>query len=89
MPTFLKLSISYICSQPPSSNQRDERLALDDSRLVNENMLKTCDPNLNFHLTSLAKPEQRQAGLEAGADAYLVKSRFDQQELLNTIQSVL
>ncbi|MAU13241.1 MAG: hypothetical protein CL607_25715 [Anaerolineaceae bacterium] len=40
-------------------------------------------------LTSLAKPEQRQAGLEAGADAYLVKSRFDQQELLNTIQSVL
>ena len=40
-------------------------------------------------LTSLAKPEQREAGLRAGADAYLVKSRFDQGELLETIQSVL
>ncbi|QPC84671.1 hybrid sensor histidine kinase/response regulator [Phototrophicus methaneseepsis] len=40
-------------------------------------------------LTSLTKPAQREAGLQAGADAYLVKSRFDQQELLETIQSVL
>ena len=40
-------------------------------------------------LTSLAKPEQREAGLRAGADAYLVKSRFDQGELLETIQSVM
>lgn len=40
-------------------------------------------------LTSLAKPEQREAGLKAGADAYLVKSRFDQDELLQTIQAVL
>jgi two-component system chemotaxis sensor kinase CheA len=40
-------------------------------------------------LTSLAKPEQREAGLRAGANAYLVKSRFDQQELLETVQSVL
>jgi len=40
-------------------------------------------------LTSLAKPEQREAGLRAGADAYLVKSQFDQGELLATIQSVL
>ncbi|MBC8100643.1 MAG: response regulator, partial [Armatimonadetes bacterium] len=40
-------------------------------------------------LTSLAKPEQREAGLRAGADAYLVKSQFDQGELLRTIQSVL
>jgi two-component system chemotaxis sensor kinase CheA len=40
-------------------------------------------------LTSLAKPEQREAGIRAGADAYLVKSRFDQQELLETIRSVL
>ncbi len=40
-------------------------------------------------LTSLAKPEQREAGLRAGADAYLVKSQFDQGELLVTIQSVL
>ena len=40
-------------------------------------------------LTSLAKPEQKEAGLRAGADAYLVKSRFDQGELLETIQAVL
>jgi two-component system chemotaxis sensor kinase CheA len=40
-------------------------------------------------LTSLAKPEQREAGLRAGADAYLVKSRFDQGELLEMIQAVM
>lgn len=40
-------------------------------------------------LTSLSKPEQQEAGLRAGADAYLIKSRFDQSELLRTIQSVL
>jgi two-component system chemotaxis sensor kinase CheA len=40
-------------------------------------------------LTSLAKPEQREAGLRAGANAYLVKSQFDQGELLQTIQDVM
>lgn len=40
-------------------------------------------------LTSLNKPEQREAGLRAGADAYLVKSRFDQAELLQTIQALI
>ena len=40
-------------------------------------------------LTSLQKPEHRNAGLNAGADAYLVKSKFDQGELLRTIQSVV
>jgi two-component system chemotaxis sensor kinase CheA len=40
-------------------------------------------------LTSLSKPEQQEAGLRAGANAYLVKSRFDQRELLETIQAVL
>lgn len=40
-------------------------------------------------LTSLAKPEQREAGLKAGADAYLIKSQFDQAELLQTIKDVL
>lgn len=40
-------------------------------------------------LTSLSKPAQREAGMRAGADAYLVKSQFDQGELLETIQSVM
>ncbi|MEO8611624.1 MAG: hybrid sensor histidine kinase/response regulator, partial [Chloroflexota bacterium] len=40
-------------------------------------------------LTSLGKPEQREAGLKAGADAYLVKSRFDQAELLQTIRALV
>ncbi|MEM9955227.1 MAG: hybrid sensor histidine kinase/response regulator [Chloroflexota bacterium] len=40
-------------------------------------------------LTSLSKPEQREAGLNAGADAYLIKSRFDQSELLDLIQSMI
>lgn len=40
-------------------------------------------------LTSLGKPEHQEAGLKAGADAYLVKSRFDQGELLHMIQSVV
>lgn len=40
-------------------------------------------------LTSLGKPEHQEAGLAAGADAYLIKSQFDQDELLQAIQSVL
>jgi two-component system chemotaxis sensor kinase CheA len=40
-------------------------------------------------LTSLGKPEQREAGLRAGADAYLIKSQFEQDELLRTIQAVI
>jgi len=40
-------------------------------------------------LTSLGKPEQREAGLLAGADAYLIKSQFDQDELLKAIQAVV
>jgi len=40
-------------------------------------------------LTSLGKPQQQEAGLKAGADAYLVKSRFEQGELLRVIRSVV
>jgi len=40
-------------------------------------------------LTSLGKPQQQEAGLKAGADAYLVKSRFGQGELLRVIRSVV
>ncbi len=40
-------------------------------------------------LTSLSRPEQREAGLKAGADAYVMKSQFDQAELLRIIQAVM
>ena len=40
-------------------------------------------------VTSLESPEQRQRGLESGADAYVVKSSFDQEELLETIRQLL
>jgi two-component system chemotaxis sensor kinase CheA len=40
-------------------------------------------------LTSLGKPEHQEAGLRAGADAYLVKSQFDQGELLQMIRAVV
>jgi two-component system, chemotaxis family, sensor kinase CheA len=37
-------------------------------------------------VTSRAAPEDRRRGLEAGASAYVVKSEFDQQRLLATIE---
>ncbi len=40
-------------------------------------------------LTSLGKPEHQEAGLKAGADAYLVKSSFNQGELLTMIRRVI
>lgn len=40
-------------------------------------------------LTSLARPEQREAGLKAGADAYLVKSQFEQGELIQLIRTLV
>jgi two-component system chemotaxis sensor kinase CheA len=40
-------------------------------------------------LTALDAPENRQRGLDAGADAYLVKSAFDQSRLLETIRRLL
>ncbi|MAS35971.1 MAG: hypothetical protein CL610_18330 [Anaerolineaceae bacterium] len=40
-------------------------------------------------LTSLGRPEHQEAGLKAGADAYLVKSQFDQGELLRMIRAVV
>lgn len=39
-------------------------------------------------VTGLAKPEDRARGLTAGANAYLVKSDFDQQQLLTTIEQI-
>ena len=40
-------------------------------------------------VTSLDQPEHRARGLEAGADAYITKSSFDQQDLLDTVRVLL
>ncbi len=40
-------------------------------------------------VTSLESPEHRVRGLEAGADAYVVKSGFDQEALLATVRDLL
>jgi two-component system chemotaxis sensor kinase CheA len=40
-------------------------------------------------VTALESPEHRARGLEAGADAYVGKSSFDQQNLLETIRQLL
>ena len=40
-------------------------------------------------VTSLDTPEQRARGLEAGADAYLTKSSFDQDTLLDTVRMLI
>jgi two-component system chemotaxis sensor kinase CheA len=40
-------------------------------------------------ITSLASDEHRRQGLESGAQAYIVKSQFNQDNLLNAIQQLL
>jgi len=40
-------------------------------------------------VTSMESPQDRLHGMEAGADAYIVKSTFDQLELLNTIERLI
>jgi len=40
-------------------------------------------------VTSLDKPEERARGLEAGADAYIMKSSFDQDTLLAIVRQLL
>ncbi|MBI2837696.1 MAG: hybrid sensor histidine kinase/response regulator [Acidobacteria bacterium] len=39
-------------------------------------------------VTSLASPEDKTRGIEAGADAYIIKSSFDQGKLLQTIEQL-
>ncbi len=40
-------------------------------------------------VTSLDSPSDRERGLRAGADAYLVKTRFDQDELLQVVEQMI
>ena len=40
-------------------------------------------------VTSLDEPAQRERGLEAGADAYITKSSFDQDTLLDTVRMLI
>ena len=40
-------------------------------------------------LTSLERREEQEKGLALGADAYIVKRKFDQRDLLETIQQIL
>ena len=40
-------------------------------------------------VTSLGSDDDRRRGAEAGADAYLVKSAFDRQALLDTVGRLL
>ena len=40
-------------------------------------------------LTSLESPENKLKGMEAGADVYITKGGFDQQELLETIERLI
>ncbi|HZV75870.1 MAG TPA: response regulator [Conexibacter sp.] len=40
-------------------------------------------------VTSLASEDDRRRGLEAGADAYVTKDRFDQRALLDTVEQLI
>ena len=40
-------------------------------------------------VTTLAADDDRQRGIEAGADAYMVKRQFDQHDLLETVDRLV
>jgi two-component system, chemotaxis family, sensor kinase CheA len=40
-------------------------------------------------VTSLAEPQHRRRGREVGAQGYIVKSEFDQAELLSMIEPMM
>jgi two-component system chemotaxis sensor kinase CheA len=40
-------------------------------------------------VTSLDSPEDKTRGIEVGADAYIIKSKFDQNNLLDTIEQLI
>jgi two-component system, chemotaxis family, sensor kinase CheA len=51
------------------------------------------DPQLSglpvILVTSLESPEDKARGIEVGADAYIVKGRFDQTHLLETVEQLI
>jgi two-component system chemotaxis sensor kinase CheA len=40
-------------------------------------------------VSSVENPDEQARGLKLGADAYIVKRKFDQHELLETIRQIL
>ena len=40
-------------------------------------------------VSSLERREEQERGLALGADAYIVKRKFDQRELLDTVRQIL
>jgi two-component system chemotaxis sensor kinase CheA len=40
-------------------------------------------------VTSLESAEDQKRGMSLGADAYIVKRKFDQEELLRTVRQIL
>jgi two-component system chemotaxis sensor kinase CheA len=40
-------------------------------------------------VTALSRREDREKGIDAGANAYIVKSNFDQSNLLDTIKRLI
>jgi two-component system chemotaxis sensor kinase CheA len=52
--------------------------------------IRTTMPDIPIVLvTTLAKPSDREAGLKAGANAYITKGDFDQSLLLNTLRRLI
>jgi two-component system, chemotaxis family, sensor kinase CheA len=49
----------------------------------------TCSALPVVIVTSLGAPDDRQRGIDAGADAYMVKRKFDQHDLLETVERLV
>jgi two-component system chemotaxis sensor kinase CheA len=49
----------------------------------------TCSTLPVVIITSLGEDDDRQRGIEAGADAYMVKHKFDQHDLLETVERLV
>jgi two-component system chemotaxis sensor kinase CheA len=49
----------------------------------------TCSALPVVIVTSLGDDDDRQRGIEAGADAYMVKQKFDQHDLLETVERLV